>query len=181
MHLWHLVSTPVISELLLLSLPYKWENWGSGRLIDFSRSPCERNKEWRLECRHTAFASSDLFFPYSTRVSTPMELGEGMKDQFYSVCFWSVLRTWPYSRPIWLESIHGDWRPLGISVVDGDIVCIELELLISLTAEQQSRQNGNAEQLFILLLSVGRGAHHFVESFVLSKLGYKKRNHPIVW
>lgn len=63
-------------------------------------------------------------------------------------------------------------------MVDGDIVCIELELLTSLTAKQESRQNENTEQLFILPLSVGRGARHFVESFVLSKLGYKKEIVP---
>ena len=36
-------------------------------------------------------------------------------------------------------------------MVDGDIVCTKLELLISLSANQPGRQNENAEQLFTLL------------------------------
>lgn len=65
-------------------------------------------------------------------------------------------------------------------MVDGDIVCIELELLTSLTAKQESRQNENTEQLFILPLSVGRGGSSFCGKFCVIKIRLQKRNRSIV-
>ena len=65
-------------------------------------------------------------------------------------------------------------------MVDGDIVCIELELLISLTAKQESRENENAGNFsFYHYLLVG-GSSFCGKFFVKIRLQKKKSSHCLI-